>query len=183
MPRAPGRGGWPRGAVQVQGAGAAPPLKPSPPLLRTPHAPMKPRPPLLRQNSPFQAQWNRHGRSRYHTPPQQPRQGWSRYHTHTPADTQPTPASPKLPISGAMEQAREAQVSPTPATALARVVQVSHTPTTTSAGAVRVSRTAGPLLLTRSPGHPGATQATRAQHNKTARPHRGRAVSGGSAGI
>ena len=81
MPRAPGRGGWPRGAVQVQGAGAAPPLKPRPPLLRTPHTPMKPRPPPLRQNSPFQAQWNRHGRPRFHPPQQQPWHGWSRFHT------------------------------------------------------------------------------------------------------
>ena len=45
-----------------------------------PHTPMKPRPPPLRQNSPFQAQWNRQGRSRFHTPPQQPRQGRSGFH-------------------------------------------------------------------------------------------------------
>ena len=82
-------------------------------MLRTPHAPTKPGPPLLHQNSPSQAQWNRHGRPRFHTRTQQPRHGWSRYHTHTPADTQTTPALPKLPISGAMEQAGATPVSRT----------------------------------------------------------------------
>ena len=59
--------------------------------------------------------------------------------TRAPAETQTTPASPKLPISGAMEQAREAQVS--------------HTPTTTHTGAGQVS--------TRAPAETQTTPAAR----------------------
>ena len=146
--------------------------------------PLKPRPPLLHQNSPSQAPWNRHGRFRFHTRPQQPTQGRPRFqpapplkpkppllhtphapaetqttpashphahvkprppplqgtrrlkgnfgrhgrfrfHIHAPAETQATPASPKLPISGAMEQAREARVSRTPTTTHTGAAQVS----------------------------------------------------------
>ena len=75
-----------------------------------------------------------------------------------PRETQTTPASPKLPISGAMEQARAAQVShmrpretqTTPAARYAplegqfrkaRAPPVSHTPTTTHTGEAQVSHT------------------------------------------
>ena len=48
-------------------------------------------------------------------------------HPARPHETQTTPASPKLPISGAMKQAGEAQVSHTPTTTHTGAAQVSHT--------------------------------------------------------
>ena len=104
-----------------------PPLKPKPPLLRRarapaetqttpashPHAHVKPKPPPLQGTRRLKGNFGRHGRFRFHI--------------HAPAETQATPASPKLPISGAMEQAREARVSHTPTTTHTGAAQVSHT--------------------------------------------------------